>query len=109
MVYFVTGFGPFCGEDWYPFNGENWYTLSYHLHMTKQAPSESLNLAYFSILCGDTSSFDPHQSQMFLGRTKFKWFLVSENRENIPQHFMDAGTLSHISRFCTAFFFIICS
>lgn len=32
MVYFVTGFGPFCGVDWYPFNGENWYTLSYHLH-----------------------------------------------------------------------------
>ena len=32
LVYFVAGFGPFCGEDWYPFNGGNWYTLSYHLH-----------------------------------------------------------------------------
>lgn len=34
--------------------------------MTKQAPSESINLAYFC-LCGDTSSFGTHQSQMFLG------------------------------------------
>ena len=33
MVYFVAGFGPFCGVDWYPFDGENWYTLSYHLQL----------------------------------------------------------------------------
>ena len=58
-------------------------------------------------LCGDTSSFGTHQSQMILGRTQLKWFLVSEDRENISQHFMDTGTLSHISGFCTVFFFII--
>ena len=34
MVYFVTGFGPFCGVDWYPFSGGYWYTLSYYLQQT---------------------------------------------------------------------------
>ena len=34
MVYFVAGFGPFCGDVWYPFSGAYWYALSYHLQLT---------------------------------------------------------------------------
>ena len=33
VVYFVAGFGPFCGDVWYPFPGGIWFTLSYHLQL----------------------------------------------------------------------------
>ena len=62
VVYFVAGFGPFCGDDWYPFTGENWYPLSYHLQISKNTAIKSIGvLLEMDLITVESSSyFDKH-------------------------------------------------